>query len=62
MRLPPSVLLGVEVWYCQQQKLVGVWEARPVQCLSLAVQISYFKCQMLQRHSKETTGRKHVIY
>ena len=23
MRLPPSVLLAVEVWYCQQQKLVG---------------------------------------
>ena len=60
MRLSPSVLLS-SLRYCQQQKLVGVWEARPVQHLSLAVQISYYKCQMLQRPRKETTGREHII-
>ena len=59
--LPPSVLLSVEVWHCQQQKLVGVSEARPVQHLSLVVQISYCKCQMLQWPGKETTGREHII-
>ena len=51
----------VSLRYCQQQKLVGVWEARPVQHLSFAVQISYCKCQMLQRPRKETTGREHII-